>query len=197
MTGVGAIYIQLKDYETAIAPLSKAAELDSEASEALAWRGWARHKLGQKDIAGDDLDRAIVANGSCGVAYQFRALFHRTHRNYAQSLKDFEAAVRCMPDNPYMHSSLANMLALCPDKKLRNPARAIEHAKNACELTQWGGPESLRYLAQAYSANGEPEKAVRWAEKALALTPVLSQRKIRGELAVYRKRLGAQKRSSP
>ena len=189
LTGIGAIYVQVKDYEMALPSLNKAITRDPAFAEPYAWRGWAFYKLREYDKAIRDLDAAVSGDRNLGVAFQFRAIYHRAKKNYRQSRNDLFQAVRLMPDNRYIQATLANFLALCPDKSLRDPKRALFHAEQACELCQYNGWLELRYLAQAYSANGEIELAAKWCEKALQLAPPLSKRKVEAQLRYYRTKL--------
>jgi tetratricopeptide (TPR) repeat protein len=188
--GRGSIYVNLKDYQRAIPALDRAILLDAAAAEAWAYRGWARYKLGQDDLASRDLDAAVAADRECGVAYQFRALFHQARKQYELACSDFEAALRCMPDNPFMHSGLALLLANWKDASAADRQRAVEHAREACELTQWSDWRQLRILATASAAAGDIPAAIRCCEKAVELAPVTSRKALENQLAGYQKRTG-------
>jgi len=196
-TGQGSIYVSLKDYERAIPPLDQAIRLDPAAAEALAFRGWSRHMLGQRDLAGQDLNAAVAADPACGVAYQFRALFHQALKQNEQALADFEAAVRCMPDHPFMHAGLAQLLASRNDATAEDRQRSLEHARRACELTQWSDWRQLRFLATASAAAGDVPTAIQACEQALALAPVTSRKSLESQLSGYRARAGDERKSPP
>lgn len=196
-TGRGSIYVNLKDYQRAIPALDRAILLDADAAEARAYRGWARYKLGQDDRASRDLDAAVAADRECGVAYQFRALFHQAHKQYELACSDFEAALRCMPDNPFMHSGLALLLANWKDASAADRHRAVAHARQACELTQWSDWRQLRILATASAAAGDIPAAIRCCEKAVELAPVTSRKALENQLAGYRNRTDRETKTSP
>ncbi len=196
-TGRGSVYVQLEDYARAIPELEKALALDPRSAEALAWRGRARYKLGLEDVALQDFDASLRIDDNLGIAYQFRALQHLAAKNYALACKDLEGAVRCMSDNPHAHAKLADLLALCPDPKLRDSPRAVVHARRACELTQWQGWDELRYLAKAHAANGDLPAAIQACEKSLQLAPDLKRVMVQTQLAGYRKRLSTELKTPP
>lgn len=196
-TGQGSIYVQLKDYERAVPALDQAVRLDGAAAEALAFRGWSQYKLGHLELAGQDLDAAVAADPACGVAYQFRAMFHQTQKRNEQALADYEAAVRCMPDHPFMHAGLAQLLAGRQDATAEDRQRAVEHARRACELTQWSDWRQIRFLATASAAAGDIPAAIRECEKALALAPVTSRKSLESQLAGYQMRADDPRKNSP
>ncbi len=196
-TGQGSIYVQLKDYERAVPALDQAIRLDRVAAEALAYRGWSQYKLGHHELAGQDLDAAVAADPGCGVAYQFRAIFHQTQKRNEQALADFEAAVRCMPDNPFMRGSLARMLMYRKDGTAEDRQRAVEHARRACELTQWSDWEQIALLAAASAAAGDVPAAIRACERALELAPETSRKSLARQLAGYKTRADDERKSAP
>lgn len=197
-TGRGSIYVNLKDYERAVPALDQAVLLDPKAAEAWAYRGWAQYKLGRKDLARRDLDAAVAADPECGVAYQFRAMLHNALKDYEHARPDYEAAVRCMPDNPFMHAGLAQLLANWKDATSEDRRQAVEHARRACELTQWSDWRQLRFLAAASAAAGDLPAAIHCCEKAVTMAPVTSRKSLEAQLAGYRARAEAEsKRTSP
>jgi hypothetical protein len=63
------------------------------------------------------------------------------------------------------------LLATCPDEKVRSAQLAFTRASAACELTRWRDPACLDTLAAACAEQGNFEKAVEWATKAIDLKP--------------------------
>ena len=66
-------------------------------------------------------------------------------------------------------NNLARILTVSEDESIRNPIKAVELAKKACQLTGFSQPELLDTLAMAYAAAGNFSKAVEVAEKAISL----------------------------
>ena len=81
----------------------------------------------------------------------------RKWANTRLAIADSEASLSLMPDDTRTCNNLAWLLATCSDETLRNPARAVELARTACErlgeadasafLTRW--PRRMRQTASS------------------------------------------------
>ena len=82
---------------------------------------------------------------------------------------------------------MAWLLATCPEERFRDGQRAIDHATQACELTNWNDSGILDTLATAYAAAGKFDKAVEFQQKAVNLaTKDAEIDKLREHLKLYR-----------
>ena len=80
------------------------------------------------------------------------------------------------------------MLATASDAKIRNPARALELAQKAVELTSFEDADKLDTLAAALAANGKFADAISRQEEALKFPDFEKEqgRAARGRLTLYR-----------
>ena len=86
-------------------------------------------------------------------------------------------------------NNLAWILAADKDGKVYDPKKAIQFAKQACELTKYERPDMLDTLGVAYAADGKFDDAIKTAEKALKIAIQKKQediaQEIRNHLELY------------
>lgn len=83
----------------------------------------------------------------------------------AERRRILEAAVTDYPENPYLVSELALLLAQAEDEAQRDPKKALELARRAVELSDKRDVRARSALAAALQANGELEEAARLSEE--------------------------------
>ncbi|MCZ6816122.1 MAG: tetratricopeptide repeat protein [Planctomycetota bacterium] len=106
-------------------------------------------------------------------------------------LEHFEKAAHLKPEWPAALNAMAWVLATHANASVRDGAKAVAHAKRACELTQNQDPTLLDTLAAAYAAAGEYGKATAKAEAALSMAVSADNtnlaEQIRSRLELYRR----------
>ena len=68
------------------------------------------------------------------------------------AIADNLAALQIRPDDAGTINNLAWLWAACPADAIRDPQRAVEYARKACEATEYGHPGYLDTLAVALAA---------------------------------------------
>jgi tetratricopeptide (TPR) repeat protein len=128
------------------------------------------------------LTKAIQLDPKSALAYGElgRAMAQTGKINEAIAL--FEKAHRLEPDWVSPINALAWHLATHNDDKIRNPTKAVQLAKRACELTNNEDPGTLDTLAAAYAAAGRFSQAIETAEKALELCQSSEQNTLKEEI---------------
>jgi tetratricopeptide (TPR) repeat protein len=164
----GIAHDKLGRYEEAIADFSRAIDLDPRLMSAWYGRGLAYATLGRYGEAVDDYARVIELDPKHVNAWYGRGLAYRRLGQYGKAIDDYETALKLAPTHARALSSLAWVLATCPDAKLRDPDRAVELAKKAVLLA----PKAGMYwntLGAAHYRAGDWEAAVAALDKAVEL----------------------------
>lgn len=150
-------------------------------------RGNAWLNKGDSDKALADYNRAIRFDPKFAYAYYNRGLVYRNRKDFERAIANFAVAVRLDPKYVQAHEKLAWTLATCPKAELRNGSKAIEHARKACELTDWKDGLILSTLAAASAEAGQFDEAVKWQQKALA-DPTCPKWPAQPRLALFQQR---------
>jgi tetratricopeptide (TPR) repeat protein len=154
--------------DRAIAEFSEALRLSPRASRAFYNRGAVWHDKGDYDKAIADYSAAIGLNPKYGRAYLGRARAWHDKKVYEKATADLERALELQKRGLECLTAYAWLLATCPVDKFRDGKRAVSFAQEACKLSGWNDPESLRCLASALAEVGDFDSATAWQTKALA-----------------------------
>jgi tetratricopeptide (TPR) repeat protein len=163
----GRTYKGQKDYDRAIADYGEAIRLDPAFAAAYFNRANAYKARKDYDRAIPDYGDAIRLDPSDPDAFFNRANIYKVQQRYPLAVRDLQEVVRLDPKDADAHDALAWLLATCPDAKVRDGAKAVEHAGTACELTDGKSPRCLATLAAAFAEAGRFDLAVRWQKQAL------------------------------
>ena len=101
------------------------------------------------------------------------------------------------PSSPAAHCSLGWFLATCPAATIRDSARAIPHATEACELTNWADSDCLDVLAAAYAEAGDFGAACEWQRMALLVDSPQHYDRAAGQSRLYLYEQGLPFREQP
>jgi len=108
------------------------------------------------------------------------------------AIDQWTRAINLNPLTPVVLNKLAWLLTFATDPKLRDTARAVKFAQQACELTRYEQYPFLETLAAAYAAAGQLPLAVQTVQKALDLALATGNKdaaaKIQKQLESYKEK---------
>jgi eukaryotic-like serine/threonine-protein kinase len=131
----GLTYEKLAQPENALADFSKAIELDPK--NALAWifRGQTYKKLAQPENAIADFSKGIELDPKNLVARRILASFYSQQGRHEDAVDTYNKIIQDFPNDAQAYNGFAWLLATSSDAKQRAPARAVELAQKAVELS--------------------------------------------------------------
>jgi serine/threonine protein kinase/Flp pilus assembly protein TadD len=171
----GVAHFNLGQPDKALADFSRALELDPKDAKSWSDRGAAQVNLGQLDKALADFSRALELDPMDATAWINRGVASLRLGQPDKAAGDFRTAIRLKPlSKPDVLLAQSNLaialnnwawaLATNPDPKLRDPARAVELAREAVALK----PKEALYcqtLAWALYRAGDCKAAVMAMQK--------------------------------
>ncbi len=113
------------------------------------------------------IQREIEKNPQNHSLYGLMGDLQLRRKEYAATLRAYEASLALKGDNPQVLNNLAWLLATSEDPRLRDPVRALMLARLAARLEE--SSAILDTLAECYFVNGYPAEAVEAGRRALAL----------------------------
>ena len=133
-----AAYRGLEQSDKALDDYSKIIDLKPDDAQGWNVRGSLYEHLKQNDRAISDYSKAIQLKPNYWSALANRSRVYANLKLWDKAIADKTSMLRLQPKKS--GNELAWLLATCPDKKFRNPARAVELAKAAVELQPKYGP---------------------------------------------------------
>jgi len=148
-------------------------------------RGLFYLERGMNNRALPDFDHVVRQEPENVEAFLHRGMAYSRLGRYAEALADHEEAVRLDPTSAHVHNNLAWFLATCPEESFRDGQRAVDHAAEACDMTNFEVWYCLGTLAAANAEFGDFEEALKWAEASLERAPAKELEGCRTRIRLY------------
>lgn len=163
----GMAWRSVFDLQKQIADDTEAIRADPKDVAAYNDRAIAYEQLHEPDKALADYTTSIQVAPDSGT-YENRASLYAGKKDYVSAVADLTTSTQIEPDTPMTWSELAELLATCPDAKVRDGKKAVAAATKACEVGHWSDPQALATLAAACAEAGDFDNAVKWQQKYIA-----------------------------
>lgn len=167
--------LALKDLQTALLVVP-------DFTEALNNRGIVHMRSSDNVAALKDFNAALRLDPRFVDALGNRASALRKQGRYQEAISDLQNAIEISPQKFEAINDLAWLLATCPDERIRNTSKALQLARQACEMTRYQQWNTLDTLAVALAGEGQFSEAARHAADAVDRAPRDERRRIRGHL---------------
>ena len=158
-----------QNVDEAIAHYSKALELHPDDSTAYYNLGNAMLAKGEVAKAAAHYQKALELQPNVAEAHIQLGNIFLQNKDERRAIEHYEAALKVSPSSPIAQIDLAWALASASDRSLRNGARAIELAEAANRSFRGEDAITLHATAAAYAENGQFNKAMEIAQRALQL----------------------------
>ncbi|WP_028323575.1 SPOR domain-containing protein [Desulfatirhabdium butyrativorans] len=164
---LGRFLLRVQRYEDALVVYNELIGKRSTDSQLYHNRGVAYMHTGHLEKALNDFNEAIAIDPKNAEAYNSRGVCWFYKGDYEKAVADYAKAIEHNPQLTRAYNQLAWALAVCPNPKIRNGARAVEMARKAVELE----PSAYHYdtLAAAYAEAGHFKDAVKIQKRALLM----------------------------
>jgi tetratricopeptide (TPR) repeat protein len=152
-----------QQYDQAHAAYSKAIELYPDFTQAYVGRANASAKLGRREQAIEDLDRALVLDRRNLTAYNNRGMLYLNAEKYDRAVADFSKAISFEQNNPTYHLNRASAYY-----RLKEYDKAVVDYRIAAAADPKNGA-AFAGLGAAYYGAGDKARAIESLEKACHL----------------------------
>jgi protein O-mannosyl-transferase len=179
---LGYSYLHQGDISNAVADFERAVELQPQYPEAYFNLGRAFQANNQPDVAADCFQRALAMDPNVAeIHYKLANALLQLGRP-AQAIAQFSQALQLNPGMDDAANNLALLLATCPDRSLRDGAKAVALARQASAHSHDQNPVILGTLAAAYAEAGQLSEATATAQRASQLALAQNNRTLAGVL---------------
>jgi tetratricopeptide (TPR) repeat protein len=188
---LGSAYAMLRRPELAVEQFRQAIAIRPEYGKAHYNLANLHAARGELDAAIEHYERAVaLMPDNTGTQYQLGLAQMRAGK-YQAAVKQFENISAADSRHLGAQNNLAWILATCPDKSVRNGPAAVEHGRQAEQLSGGRSAEVLDSLAAAYAEAGRYQEAVDTARRALDLLALQPNPPLKDAINLHLKRYEA------
>jgi len=175
------VLLKQGEFEEAISLFEKAIELDPDIPQA---RENLQEARKQKKISEtiSSLQESLRNDPNQPELHNKLGMLFYSRGDLQKTIYHWDMALQLKGDQVDLLNNLAYIIATQTDEFLKNPQKAIQMARRACELTEFKKPEILDTLAVAYAADGRFTEAIETIQKAIDLAVPSDNQAFKNEL---------------
>ena len=162
----------LDNQPEARADIDQALELEPTSAVAMAAKAFILYRSnGNRTLVRSQFAKARTRDRDNPFPYMLQGWFYRETGDFNRAKADFVRACSYDTAAREAHIWCADLLATCPDERVRDGSKALEMAEKICERTKWNRWDAVLALASAHAEQGEFDEAVKHAQRAIAIAP--------------------------
>ncbi len=166
---LGRLLGEVGQADQASVELAAAVRLNPEAADVRMSLAIALIQNKQIAAAADHLREVIAQRPADALAHFHLANCQRMMNNWDAAVSNYQAALKTNPDMLLAANNLAFIRAAHPQSQFRDGKEAVALAERICRQTKFRHPSFLDTLAIAYAEDGQFEKAIKAAQRAIEL----------------------------
>ncbi len=179
---MGYVSLEMRRFNDAVTHYKRVLELKPDWYQA-------RANLNTAQLQQENLEKTIAAwteslkkNPNQSLVHSRLGAVFELQGDINQAVYHWNMALKLEPDSPDVLNNLAWIKANPENQDFYDPARAVQLAERACELTGRSNAALLDTLAAAYAEDGRIIQAIRTAEDALKLARLAGQQKLAAQI---------------
>jgi tetratricopeptide (TPR) repeat protein len=185
----GNLFRAKNDTDKAIADYSMCLRLDPKNAAAYKARAALYFNDGKYEKTEQDCTSELALAPNDEPAFMMSAESYYKLHKYESARTDYDKAISIAPASPGDYNDYAWLLATCPDPRIRNGAKAVQLATQACNLSSWTEWQYIDTIGVACAANNDFDKAIDYEQRVLYFTSLTDDDKkdVQSRIELFKK----------
>ena len=169
--GISRSYDQ-DEQPQARADIDRALQLEPTSAVAMAAKAFILYRSGgNRSVVRSQFAKARTRDRDNPFPYMLQGWFYRETGDFNRAKADFVRACSYDTAAKEAHIWCADLLATCPDERVRDGKQALAMAEKICERVKWNRWDAVLAYASAHAEMGNFDEAIKHAQRAIAIAP--------------------------